>query len=1158
MRRSQIWWSYNIPQKAELSLWRPLAPPCYYPIGDCASHGFKPPQRCLVVRDDGDGALAAPTSFVQVFRDTGSRARKPENKEGTLALWRPVPPPGYVALGCVATANHRTPSADCVRCVRRDLVSETASPTVVVWTTAGAERKLGAQRASVWALDKRTHAFWACEPPASAPPNAPLGTKAELGDTSFYELAPPDGSSRGGASAGAPLGTEVSVTLGDVGALLFYVASSGRPLPLLDLTLRRCRAHMFSRPGGTALEVKGELGAEVYNNRADAWEPVLEPWPLAVEYEARPAATSAGQTQGWRPAGTSVRVESRGEMRAVVSHSLADTLLSYAADSRNGEAPPGHAGARAAPLCNALGAPAFVRAGVGGRVVPLGPGDSIPVPLPAPAALSRHAQAQSEPRRTVVIDVLSARRNAPPSAAARAAAALAPPAAFVKVTVRCRAVRAFAEVRTAPVRLAADGSATWDEQVLVEVPTPRGIDVAESELLISMELCDASAPPQAPPQTSLAPAKRVGAAGAAAAAKAIAAAAAPPVLGTVTLRSAGAAMPPAWHDLGGDVSVRAAFRVLEAATTFSDPFVMETSSDAGSDGDGAGQLLHRSASSTATALEARTLEFTTVIEFESVWDTTETGANRVASVWRPILPPGCLSLGDCMVAGVVPPRGVLALRDDGGDASAPPVRFDSVFHDSGSNGAKPLGVWRPVPPPGYVALGCVVTREQKAPPLTSMRCLRAELAQRADVPPLPTWESTGAAARLGTLELSCWRLDERTGSFWAEPDLRRTTLLASPLWRLPDSASHTVDLVRSRSSAALAGAAAAAAAGLAPGAPPPDPTSRVEVALKPEGPWGRLWRTGGAAAEGITAVSLGEAGYALVDRAGGATAAQLRAPAELRNTCGVPIEVRLRPCIAPPEASVGVEEVFENERLIPIRGWGTPPLSAVGKFKGRFSARSGGKNSDEFPQKEAPPGWQWMGPWQLDTSWLSSDRRQKIEAASPGWDKKAWFYAATFVGHVFPPTPGSEWPVRLHLHSPLSFVHLASERARFRRRACARRGGGAGFARACARMQWATRLLAWVRMRRWLLPPPQLLLRLPPPLGRRARLVCYHPARACLFHGAARATIRHMSCRCGRCTCRPSTRTMGRRLQRRSLRRAGVCRFCLIQRHPPRWLRWPI
>jgi hypothetical protein len=902
-----------------------------------------------VVRDDGDGALAPPTSYVQVFRDTGSRARKPDCKEGTLALWRPVPPPGYVVMGCVATPNHRTPGADAVRCVRRDLVSEMASPNMCYWTTTGAERKLGPQRASVWPLDKRTHAFWACEPPPNAPPNAHLGTRAELADTAFYELAPPDGSTRGGASSGSASftgggGTEISLTLGDVGALFFYVASSGRPLPLLDLTLRRCRTHVFSRAGGTSLEVKGELGAEVYNSRVDAWEPVVEPWPLSVEYDSRAAN---GGCQGWRPAGGALRVESRGELRCCVSHALADTLLTYNADAggaAGGEAPAGHAGARTAPLCNVLGTQLFVRAGAGGRVTGLMPGEALPVPLPAPAALSRHALAQSEPRRTVVLDILASRREAAHGAPTPAPSASADTrgAVYVKATVRCRAVRAFSEVRTAPAALLSDGSACWAEQLLVEVPAPRGAEGAEGELTISLEVCSTAAPLPPPPRTGLTPAKRgtgAAAAGAVAAAKALAAASMPP-MGTITLRGVSAALPPAWLDLGNGIAVRAAFRVVEAATTFSDPFASDAGADAAAAAasDAAGELV-RTASS-IRALAARSLEFTTAIEFEAVWDTSDTGALRIASVWRPILPPGCLSLGDCMVPGAAPPRGVLVLRDDGSDASAPPARFDSVFHDSGP-GAKgasgsrggTLGVWRPVPPPGYVALGCVVTRDHAAPPVTVMRCLRADLAHRADVPPLPTWESTGAAARLGPLQLSCWRLDERTGAFWAEPDLRRTTLLAAPLWRLPDSATHTVDLQRPRGSLSNIGSIGGSSSNLAGAAAAADPTSRVEVALQPEGPWGRLWRTGGAAAEGVTAVPLGDGTFALVDRAGAAAAARMRAPAELRNATGVPIEVRLRPRVAPPEASVVVEEVFENERLIPIRGWGTPPLSAVGKFK---------------------------------------------------------------------------------------------------------------------------------------------------------------------------------------------------------------------------------
>jgi hypothetical protein len=941
---AQIWSSYNLHQKEhDISLWRPLAPPGYYAVGDCAVSGFRAPQRALVVRDDGDGALAPPTSYVQVYRDSGSRMRKPEYKEGTLALWRPVPPPGYVAMGCVATPNHRTPGADAVRCVRRDLVSETKSPNMCFWTTAGAERKLGTQlRASVWPLDTSTCAFWACEPPPGTPPNAHLGTKAELANTEFFELVSPDGSTRGGAgiasfAAGAG-DTAISIRLGDVGALFFYVASSGRPLPLLDLTLRKCRPDIVLRPGGTSVKVECEVGAEVYNSRVDAWEPVVEPWPLEVKYDSRAAN---GGCQGWRAAGGQLVVASSKELRCCVSHALADTLLAYRADAggaAGGEAPAGHAGARTAPLCNVLGTQLFVRSGAGGRVTGLMPGDALPVPLPAPAALSRHALAQSEPRRTVVVDILASRREAPhgggaAAPAASAAAAHSRGAVYVKVTVRCRAVRAFSEVRTAPAALLADGSACWAEQLLVEVPAPRGAEGAEGELNISLEVCDAAVPVPPPLRTGLTPTNR---SSAAAAAKALAAAT---PLGTVTLRGVGAARPPAWLDLGNGVAVRAAFRVVEAATTFSDPFAPDAGVDTAAVAAGCDPLVRTA--SAARALEARSLEFTTAIEFEAIWDTSDTGASRIASVWRPILPPGCLSLGDCMVPGAAPPRGVLVLRDDGSDASAPPTRFDSVFHDSGP-GAKgasggrggTLGVWRPVPPPGYVALGCVVTCDHAAPPVTAVRCLRADLAHRADVPPLPTWESTGAAARLGPLQLSCWRLDERTGAFWAEPDLRRTTLLAAPLWRLPDSAAHTVDLQRSRGSMTqLGGLGSRSSTGNLAGAAAADPTLRVEVALQPEGPWGRLWRTGGAAAEGVTAVPLGDGTFALVDRAGAAAAARMRAPAELRNATGVPIEVRLRPRVAPPEASVVVEEVFENERLIPIRGWGTPPLSAVGKFK---------------------------------------------------------------------------------------------------------------------------------------------------------------------------------------------------------------------------------
>lgn len=205
-------------------------------------------------------------------------------------------------------------------------------------------------------------------------------------------------------------------------------------------------------------------------------------------------------------------------------------------------------------------------------------------------------------------------------------------------------------------------------------------------------------------------------------------------------------------------------------------------------------------------------------------------------------------------------------------------------------------------------------------------------------------------------------------------------LLATPLFRLPDHIGHD--------EASFLGSDA-----------------EPEVALRPEGPWNQLWgRRQAAIGEGVSAAQLGDR-CAVVDRRdNGATV--LRAPVELLNGCSVTMEVRLQPSTAAPDASEVQEEVFENERLLPIRGWGPPPLS---RFRGRFSDRDATVGHDEFPDKELPPGWVWTGSWELDLGWLSEDRRKAVERAYDGWDKRGWFYATTFSGHTWPPGAAAEW-----------------------------------------------------------------------------------------------------------------------------------------------------
>ncbi|KAJ1139377.1 hypothetical protein NDU88_005750 [Pleurodeles waltl] len=85
------------------------------------------------------GTLVKPTSFVQVWTDRGSGAKR----DG--AVWRPVCPPGYVALGYAATGNYAPPSADGFCCVKAEYV------TPGQWTWVWNDRGSGARDdVSIW------------------------------------------------------------------------------------------------------------------------------------------------------------------------------------------------------------------------------------------------------------------------------------------------------------------------------------------------------------------------------------------------------------------------------------------------------------------------------------------------------------------------------------------------------------------------------------------------------------------------------------------------------------------------------------------------------------------------------------------------------------------------------------------------------------------------------------------------------------------------------------------------------------------------------------------------------------------------------------------------------------------------------------------------
>lgn len=72
-------------------------------------------------------AVASPTDYVQIWRDTGS----PGKHDGSF--WRPIAPSGYKSLGDVLVYKYNKPNVNLIWCVREDLVTSAQFPASSIW-----------------------------------------------------------------------------------------------------------------------------------------------------------------------------------------------------------------------------------------------------------------------------------------------------------------------------------------------------------------------------------------------------------------------------------------------------------------------------------------------------------------------------------------------------------------------------------------------------------------------------------------------------------------------------------------------------------------------------------------------------------------------------------------------------------------------------------------------------------------------------------------------------------------------------------------------------------------------------------------------------------------------------------------------------------------
>ncbi|KAJ8645273.1 hypothetical protein MRB53_007021 [Persea americana] len=155
--------------------------------------------------------------------------------------------------------------------------------------------------------------------------------------------------------------------------------------------------------------------------------------------------------------------------------------------------------------------------------------------------------------------------------------------------------------------------------------------------------------------------------------------------------------------------------------------------------------------------------------FERIWWDKGSDLRRPVSIWRPLPRPGFSVLGDCITEGLEPPSLGLMFKCDGSGISAKPLQVTIVAH-IGGKGHEEAFFWYPVAPPGYVSLGCIVSKTAEAPNLDSFCCPRIDLVNQANISEIPISKSSTSK---GSPCWSIWKVENQAGTFLARSDLKR-------------------------------------------------------------------------------------------------------------------------------------------------------------------------------------------------------------------------------------------------------------------------------------------------------------------------------------------------------------------------------------------------
>ncbi|OVA16691.1 Peroxin/Ferlin domain [Macleaya cordata] len=145
-----------------LTFWRPRAPSNYVILGDCVTSRPIPPSQAVMAVSNTYGRVRKPLGFkligllASILELEGDGEQS--DIDGDCSLWMPIPPPGYLAVGCVAHIGSQPPPNHIVYCIRSDLVT-TTTYSECIFSIQSTPRFLSGF--SIWRLDNVVGSFYA-------------------------------------------------------------------------------------------------------------------------------------------------------------------------------------------------------------------------------------------------------------------------------------------------------------------------------------------------------------------------------------------------------------------------------------------------------------------------------------------------------------------------------------------------------------------------------------------------------------------------------------------------------------------------------------------------------------------------------------------------------------------------------------------------------------------------------------------------------------------------------------------------------------------------------------------------------------------------------------------------------------------------------------